>query len=163
EELDAVVLKWVVGGGEHDATVGVQGSGQQRDPRRGKHADRVTVGAGGEEAGHHRGLEQRPRAPRVADDHQPNARPAGLLARPGPVTSTGAVSTVARSSIVVRGPFTWTVAGSTTTRPSWTSAGGEPRSRGTTRSARVAAVATATRTQFGDTRTTLTPAGACTS
>ena len=80
-----------------------------------------------------------------------------------PVTSTGAVSTVARSSIVVRGPFTWTVGGSTTTRPSWTSGGGEPRSCGTTRSARVAAVATATRTQFGETRTTLMPAGACTS
>src|SRR5881396_3497741 len=79
-----------------------------------------------------------------------------------PVTSTGAVSTVARSSIVVRGPFTWTVGGSTTTRPSWTSGGGEPRSCGTTRSARVAAVATATRTQFGETRTTLMPAGACT-
>src|SRR5207247_295528 len=60
------------------------------------------------------------------------------------------------------GPFTWTVGGSTTTRPSWTSGGGEPRSCGTTRSARVAAVATATRTQFGETRTTLMPAGACT-
>src|SRR5207249_563934 len=231
EELDAVVLERVVGGGEHDAAVGIERAREERDARRREHADRVAVGAGGEETRHHGRLEQRPREARVAADHESHPLAALLRDQRGhelaadairevrrqrrlvghtadavraeqtiahrsrristvtctvlwvvgytesgrssptvrvtlwrrPVTSTGAVSTVARSSIVVRGPFTWTVGGSTTTRPSWTSGGGEPRSCGTTRSARVAAVATATRTQFGETRTTLMPAGACTS
>src|SRR5262249_31603589 len=55
-----------------------------------------------------------------------------LLLRPA--TSTGAVWTLSRASIVDRGPFTWTAIGSTRTAATRWPGAGTPRTSGTTRS-----------------------------
>ena len=76
EELDAVVGHRVVGGGQHDAEIGAEGLGQERDAgsRQDPHQD--DVDAGTREAGHDRSLEELAAGPGIpAHD--------GLRAMPG--------------------------------------------------------------------------------
>src|SRR5438094_363946 len=73
EQLDAVVLERVVGRAEHDAAVGAELLREERDRRGREHADRVALGAGGEQPRHERGLEEGPRQACVASDDEPHA------------------------------------------------------------------------------------------
>ncbi len=58
EELDAVVGHRVVRRRQHDAEVGVERGGQERDRRRRQHADAPHVDAGRQQPGHDGGLEE---------------------------------------------------------------------------------------------------------
>src|SRR5439155_1194868 len=80
-----------------------------------------------------------------------------------PATSTGAVSTLSRVSIVERGPFTSTEPGSTRTRVTAYPVAGCPRTLATARIVFSAALATATRSWGGVMRVTRTPGGVWTS
>ncbi len=51
EDLDAVVLEGVVGGGDDDARIGPHAVGEKGDPRRGDHADHDGVDAHGADPG----------------------------------------------------------------------------------------------------------------
>ena len=64
EELDSVVLRWVVRGREDDAEI----LGEKCDGRGRQHTAEHGNPAGGCDPGHDRFLERRPRAARVAPD-----------------------------------------------------------------------------------------------
>jgi len=83
--------------------VGLEGARQQRDAGRGQHAHGVAVGARGEQAGHHGGLEERAGAPRVAPDHETSALAVGALRRQrGDELTADAVGKVGRERRLVR-------------------------------------------------------------
>lgn len=69
EELDPVVGHRVVAGREHHAQVRAERAGQVRDRRGRQHAHPQHVHPGAGQAGHHRGLQELPRRPRITSDH----------------------------------------------------------------------------------------------
>ena len=80
EELDAVVGHRVVGGGEHDAEVGAERTGEVGDAGRGDLAEEQDVDAGGGESGHDGRLEELPGNARVPAHHGQRAVPTELAA-----------------------------------------------------------------------------------
>ena len=101
EELDAVVLELIVRGAQHDAAVRLEPAREERDGRRRQDADRVAVGAGGEEPGDQRRLEQRAGVARVAADDEPGALGAVLGLKRGGELPAHAKGEVGREGLLV--------------------------------------------------------------
>ncbi len=80
EELDAVVVEWIVRCADHDACRQPQRTSQVGDARRGQRAAQIDVDAGGREARLQRGLEEVPRnAGVLADQHARPVTASGVL------------------------------------------------------------------------------------
>jgi hypothetical protein len=73
EELDAVVLKGIVRGADHDPGIGAHAGGDEGDGRRRQRADQHDVGAGGDDARLERTLEHVAGQAGVLADHHPAA------------------------------------------------------------------------------------------
>ena len=70
EELDAVVVIRIVGGGDHDAEIGAERARQHGDGGRRQRAEQEHVHAGGEKPGGQRLLDHVARKPCVLADHR---------------------------------------------------------------------------------------------
>ena len=83
EELDAVVLELVVGGGDHDAEIGAHGGGQHGHRRRRHRAEQQHIHAHGGEARDHGGLDHVAAEAGVLADDDPMAVIAALERQTG--------------------------------------------------------------------------------
>ena len=101
EELDPVVGERIVGGGEHDAAVGVEATGDQRDSGRRQHAGGEALSARAQHARRHRRFEQRPGASRVTADDELDAVAAPLRAQRGHELTADAIGEIGREGLFV--------------------------------------------------------------